>query len=298
MVLVITSSFDETSNYIIEQYGSENFFRLNVDQLNRYDICIGNYGWEISLGNKTITKEITKSINYRKPILPNLDVFDKQYHTMIQRDIIAVINGFTDSFDGRVLTRPSILKKVENKVFQLVYAVENGINVPMSYIGNSNKICEKLCGENEIIKPLTTGKTYGDNGWELYNTSIFNCFDDDVSSSPVYLQEYIRKKYEVRITIVQEKIFAVRINTINQIDWRMDYIHHQYTVISCPIYIQEQCKKMMRDMEINFGAFDYIVTPDDEWFFLEVNPNGQWLWLELNQKINISEEIVNYLLEG
>ena len=99
------------------------------------------------------------------------------------------------------------------------------------------------------------------------------------------------------LTIVQEKIFAVRINTINQIDWRMDYIHHQYTVISCPIYIQEQCKKMMRDMEINFGAFDYIVTPDDEWFFLEVNPNGQWLWLELNQKINISEEIVNYLLE-
>jgi hypothetical protein len=24
-----------------------------------------------------------------------------------------------------------------------------------------------------------------------------------------------------------------------------------------------------------------IVTPEDEYVFLELNPNGQWLWLEL-----------------
>ena len=47
---------------------------------------------------------------------------------------------------------------------------------------------------------------------------------------------------------------------------------------------------------LNFGAFDYIVTPENEWIFLELNPNGQWLWLEEALNLDISEKIINYLL--
>jgi D-alanine-D-alanine ligase-like ATP-grasp enzyme len=52
---------------------------------------------------------------------------------------------------------------------------------------------------------------------------------------------------------------------------------------------------MMEDFHIVFGAFDFIVTPDDEWVFLEVNPNGQWLWLEESLQLDISQKIVEYL---
>ena len=54
---------------------------------------------------------------------------------------------------------------------------------------------------------------------------------------------------------------------------------------------------MMDDFSLNFGAFDFIVTPDDEWIFLEINPNGQWLWLEQKLGINISKKIVEYLVD-
>ena len=48
-------------------------------------------------------------------------------------------------------------------------------------------------------------------------------------------------------------------------------------------------------MGLNFGAFDFIVTPDNKYIFLECNPNGQWLWIELLTGQKISEKIANAL---
>lgn len=158
---------DETTTYIINQYYKEvAFFRINVDKFNEYEFYIDNDGWSISNCCFRISSEEIYSIYYRKPMLPDLSMYDSQYHLMIQRDIIAVINGIVDSFEGKVLTKPSILRKTENKIYQLMYASKNGFNIPQSYIGNSSKVCTKYQESKSIIKPITTGKTYGKIGWE------------------------------------------------------------------------------------------------------------------------------------
>lgn len=66
--------------------------------------------------------------------------------------------------------------------------------------------------------------------------------------------------------------------------------------ISCPDGIIMKCYKLMDDFNLAFGAFDFIVTPENEWIFLEVNPNGQWLWLEKSLKLDISKKIIEYLI--
>jgi len=92
-ILIITSSVDETTTYIINKYHKEvDFFRVNVDRFNEYKFCIENEGWSISNDCFRITSEDIYSIYYRKPMLPDLSIYDSQYHLMIQRDIIAVIN--------------------------------------------------------------------------------------------------------------------------------------------------------------------------------------------------------------
>ena len=296
-VLVITSSIDETASYIIAKYSEQvDFFRLNVDQFKSYKFHIGNDGWSIFRECEKISSSDVYSIYYRKPILPDLGEYDSQYHLMIQRDVISVINGIADSFCGKVLTRPSILRKVENKVYQLIYAGKNGWDIPCSYIGNNIDECRCFEDKTSIIKPITMGKTQGKNGWELYQTNLYRGIEEDISITPVYLQEYIRKQFEVRITIVGEKVYPIRIDTKNKIDWRADYCNHKYTKIVCPDNIIKKCYQMMEDFSLNFGAFDFIVTPEDKWVFLEVNPNGQWLWLEHNMKLDISKEIVKYLV--
>ena len=47
-----------------------------------------------------------------------------------------------------------------------------------------------------------------------------------------------------------------------------------------PTAIQMQIHKFMHELGIVFGVFDFIVTEDDKYVFLEVNEQGQFLWLE------------------
>ena len=296
-ILIITSSIDETASYIVNKYSSfADFFRVDVDKFDQYRFYIDNEGWNILDNNSKATSSDIYSIYYRKPILPDLSSYDPQYHSMIQRDIISVINGIVDSFSGKVLTKPSILRKTENKVYQLMYASKNAWNIPQSYIGNNRHDYSKYEKSESIIKPLTTGKTHGSNGWELYQTNMFKGIHEDISLTPVYLQNYIPKQFEVRITIVERQAYPIRIDTKNPVDWRSDYQNHKYTKITCPNSIIEKCYQMMDAFNLMFGAFDFIVTPRNEWVFLEVNPNGQWLWLERSLNLNISQKIVEYLI--
>ena len=36
----------------------------------------------------------------------------------------------------------------------------------------------------------------------------------------------------------------------------------------------------MRHGQLEFGAFDLLLTGEDDYTFLEVNPVGDWRWLE------------------
>lgn len=298
MILVITSSIDETASFIINKFSDRaDFFRIDVDLFDQFIFSVEAGNWKITNSYGTITMNQVHSIYYRKPILPDLHSFHPQYHTMIQRDIISVVNGIVDSFNGIVLTKPSVLRKTENKVYQLICAQKYGFHMPHSYIGNSNQICMSYSSGDSIIKPITTGKIYGSNGFEIYQTSMFQKFQNDVSLTPVYLQAYIPKAYEVRATIINQMVYPVRIDTQNKIDWRADYSNHHYSLVSMPSETVEQCFQMMRDFELSFGAFDFIVTPDNHWVFLEVNPNGQWLWLEQSLNLDISDSIIRFLLQ-
>jgi len=62
-----------------------------------------------------------------------------------------------------------------------------------------------------------------------------------------------------------------------------------------PDKIKRMCSNILKLFDLHFGAFDFIVTPKGEWYFLEINPNGQWLWLEEALNLDISKRIVELL---
>ena len=298
MILIITSSFDETVKYMLG--GNDEFrnqsFRLDVDRLQNYEINVTGIDWSISFGNVTVYSKEIDSIYYRKPTFPNISEYEPVYQYMIQKDIIALINGIVDSFEGIVISKPHILRMAENKTFQLIYAGKNGWLIPDSYIGNSNRVCSIRNGDCNIIKPLSTGMIEKDGIVTVFHTNMFSKCLEDVSLTPIYLQEYVEKKYEVRLTVVGDSFYAVRIDTEDKVDWRRDYEHHKYHVIECPDAIKEKCHKMLTDFNLSFAAFDFIVTPDEQWVFLELNPNGQWLWLEKSLNLDISIKIMEILM--
>ena len=50
--------------------------------------------------------------------------------------------------------------------------------------------------------------------------------------------------------------------------------------VALPDEIDQKCRALMKQLGIVFGCFDFIVTPVDEYYFLEVNEQGQFLWIE------------------
>lgn len=113
-ILIITNSIDSTVDSIIQRFNKKvDFFRINLDNFSNYKISVGqDYCiWEITdvQRNISINKSEICSIYYRKPMFPDLSEYEQEYHMMIQRDIMGLINGIVDSYDGIVLSKPCFL---------------------------------------------------------------------------------------------------------------------------------------------------------------------------------------------
>ncbi len=293
-ILIITCSYDKTIDYIIEKNKYRaNFFRFNVDLFADYGITISNSYWEISYRNNTINSNTTLSIYYRKPTFPDTSDFAPEYRRIINSDILAIIDGLANSFSGVVLTKPYLLRQAENKIFQLIYAKSHSILMPESFIGNNDRW--KYINNQRIIKPISVGKIETSSGIAIIQTNLMHENDsyDSPELTPIYIQEYIKKDFEVRITVVDDDFFAVKIVSDNMIDWRAGN-NNQYELIDTPIEIRNCIKMMMKDFQLRFGAIDYVVGNDGKWYFLEINPNGQWLECILG--LSISDSIMKILL--
>jgi hypothetical protein len=123
----------------------------------------------------------------------------------------------------------------------------------------------------------------------------------DIPACPVILQEYIPKKLELRITVVGKKIFPCAIYSQEaQGHGMVDYRGHEdevrHEVYKLPAEIEEKCFALLRELGLQYGSIDMIVTPDEEYFFLEINSNGQFLWVQEKTGMPIAEAVADLLM--
>ena len=110
---------------------------------------------------------------------------------------------------------------------------------------------------------------------------------EKISLCPMIYQQYTHKAYELRVVMFGASYIAARINSQEHeetsVDWRKETIAGKEVSISreyLPKDLIDKCKVLMNLLGIHFGVFDFIVTPEKEYVFLEVNEMGQWLYLE------------------
>lgn len=121
--------------------------------------------------------------------------------------------------------------------------------------------------------------------------------------SPAIYQELIPKKFDLRVTVVGKKIFAVAIDSQSDpaaaIDWRRTenpkLPHHP---IVLPTKLSDQLLILMDSLRLTFAGIDMILSESGEYVFLEVNPSGQWLWLDEMLGCGISDAIAKWLGEA
>jgi hypothetical protein len=102
-------------------------------------------------------------------------------------------------------------------------------------------------------------------------------------------------------TVVGQEFFAVAIHADSpqaRRDWRSDYGSLRYEPVTIPDDVRVAVSALLARLDLPFGAFDFVVTPECQWVFLEVNPNGQWGWIEDQTGLPITIAIADHLTAG
>ena len=200
-------------------------------------------------------------------------------------------------------------RRASNKLLQYRLARDAGLTIPATLVSNEPAEARTWLSEHVdvVAKSLATPVLASDEETRTYAfTNLLRETDltdlSDIAVTATQLQSAIEVAYEIRVTSVCGQHFAVRIDVPDSPhgtvrDWRSDMGTCDYTHFDMPDDLLARLDSLFADLGIDYGASDWIVTPDGEYVFLEVNPQGAWLWLEEKlPQLKISEEIARQLI--
>ena len=234
-----------------------------------------------------------------------MDLTEEQF---IASETKAFINILYSIPSIRWINDPFIANKAKVKFQQLLLANKYGVKIPKTLITTQPETAKEFfieCGEEILVKTIYTGNVTIDGlNQGIPSRKIgkddFYKFYKNIYLSPTQLQEYIEKAFELRITTIGKKVFAVKIDSQaheeTKIDWRLHTQINPHSIFELPAKIEKFCIEFLEEQKLLYGAMDFIVTPNNEYVFLENNPFGQYLWLEIETKIPLTEEICNLLI--
>ena len=325
-VLIITVKSDVAADYVVwelRQLGVP-FMRLNTEDFP-LSICSSvsfqegeatpKWDWLSPCLQPVDTRNV-QAVWYRRhrlPVLPERMVWAHAEYALRESDWF--LKGAISSLasNGKKISwmsHPLSIQRAESKIEQLRLAKLIGFNVPRTLIGNDPvRIREffRQCGGTMVAKPLRLGYfDYGERQTCVYTSRVASeeaLRDESLHLAPVIFQEQVPKLFDIRVTLVGERVYPVKIDGLSSsvdhpVDWRQLPPEQQsYELHLLPEEIAEKCLAYAKEFDLNYGAYDFILTPGGKYVFLEVNPSGQWLWLEDSLELPISKAIARWLFE-
>lgn len=304
--LIISSTVDYATDLICYELHKKekSYLRINRDDFLTYSILFDmqQMSMKIEIDEETYVTDCQalKGIYFRAPVF--LRSF--KHYTVEEQLYRSQWNAFVKNlilFDKTIwINNPVDTYRAENKMFQLAVAKKVGMHTPETYVGNTlpnNYLVEK----RYAIKSLDTALFYSDFEEYFTYTSVVQGADlekENLIEAPVFLQEYIENKVDLRVTYVDGNIFPIKIlidsNPIEG-DWRQNPKDKlEYVETDLPRELNEKIIMLMSELGLNFGGIDFALS-NGKYYFIEVNPTGEWGWVQTNTSYKISESIVNKL---
>lgn len=325
VILIITSVDDGHANAVIKHLNKSgaNFLRINTDELLDGVSSItwqeknNHYYFHYFNGHLDLSFDCVKSIYYRRPTKPTLTNFSTSHQSevFIDESWSGLHSILFSMPEARWFGHPHIDKINSSKLKQkrIADVLKRGsykIKTPDTILSNNPEELSVFCSKHSfiLIKPIESRGTIEEDQWiPFFSEKIASsAFIESLTESSIpklnycFLQEYIEKKQEWRITVVDNQIFGCVILSQSDertlTDWRrVGYEEINHLAADPPEFIREFCILFLEKMGIHFGAFDFIETPSNVFYFLECNVNGQWLWIEECTGQHISKAIADAL---
>lgn len=324
MILIITNKEDVHPSPVIDLLTARGvpFFRLNTEALltdyifdwqANADEC--DFRIECPLNGLTVRGSEITAIWERRPELPEqLSVTNTPEIDKHNREEATGFLQFLRFFLKDIPSIGSIVydRVASSKMLQLKIAREIGFPIPPTCFSNRKEDIVRFADGREwlTLKSIENASIWdeeNDREYVFYAQKVAVQALTDIpeqafSQTVSFVQEYIDKAFELRITVVGEQVFACKIDSQRQssntgkIDWRQGYDYGlKQEAFELPEEVATKCRTFLKRMHLNFGCFDLIVTPGGEYVFLECNPNGQWLWVELATGLPIAAAVADFL---
>lgn len=177
-----------------------------------------------------------------------------------------------------------------NKLIVLQTAKKNGLNIPNTFILDNKEDLLNLLSENKNKKFITKMKTES-SMFQFEDTSSIiytNVLNEKVIESlpekfaPSLIQEKIEKLIEIRTFFLNDKTWSMAIFSQNDNQTKDDYRRYnnkkpnRNTLFKLPKDIEDKLCSVMNNLNLDTGSIDWILTKDNQYYFLEVNPTGQF----------------------
>ena len=199
-------------------------------------------------------------------------------------------------------------RRLDSKEEQMKIASSLGLKIPETCITNNPDEAKKfvLSHPKGAITKMQSSFAIDRGGVEhVVFTNVITEDNleaiDSLQYCPMQFQEKLEKQKELRITIVGDAVFSFAVDSQKldnaKIDWRREGVEllDQWEPYDLPEPIKQKLLKMMDIYQINYGAVDIIVTPENEHYFLEINSAGEFFWLDRLIDGAISDQIAKVL---
>jgi len=313
MLLIWTCEGDATADWFISTYlnnSSLKWCRFNSETFpERTRIILKSDSSELLIGSGTrITAKEIRSVWYRRPgesSFLNHSVSETSL-TLIRAESARALEYMrTGMCNALWVNDPEANRNASHKLNQLHDAERHGLRTPDTLITNEPEEVKAFAiahGGHVIAKPLQRGTVIEDGTYKAFYTTLLGVTDierlaESIAVCPLMFQEQIEKAYELRITVIGNQCFAVKLESQTQertlIDWRKDPTQCRHSIYELPESLAQILTRMTKESGLYFTAFDLIAAPSGEYIFLEHNPNGQFAWLEEITGVKIGRALLD-----
>lgn len=307
MILIISDKYDQSTTLVIEWLDSFNkkWIRFNEDDVIEIDF----WGKEVKLRNQenSIFLSEIQSVWYRRGFLNiKFEIFSvdsniKRVHLNERRKLIDFIYYILN----KKKSVNDFLNSDVNKLIVTDIAKTLHILTTDDFVfSDKKKLLELTSVSNKYIsKPISGDSMMHYPDFTIFNyTSFVNIENIETDNFfPSLVQNYIDKKYELRIFYFHESIFTMAIFSQNdkqtEVDFRIyNNLKPNRTVpYKLPKIQEEKIISLMKKLNLNSGSLDMIVSKNNEYVFLEVNPIGQFGMVSYPCNYKLEKIIANYL---
>ncbi|TMU94353.1 ATP-grasp ribosomal peptide maturase [Streptomyces sp. DASNCL29] len=313
-VLVIAARDDWPTDRVVTALtdGGAEVFRMDTAEFPQEVTLAGRIdarrGWSggLTTAHRAVDLADVSAVYYRAPNPFSLPAtMPEPEHRFAAAQARAGLGGIITALDCRWVSHPAAMSRAEYKPLQLATARTCGLTVPPTLITNSPDAVRAFVGDVAgpiVCKPMAPPVFIEDDQFKAVYTRRVTKDDlvdlRGIDTTAHLFQAWVDKAYEVRLTVVGDRLFAAEVHADSDAahtDWRSDYRSLTYRIGTAPPNVVEGVRRYMDRLDLRFAAFDFVVSPDGAWTYLEANPCGQWDWIEHATGLPIGQAIADEL---